>query len=140
MPKINIITPVKFECQKGCSNCCKTGGGFVFISSKNVDRISKYLKISKEIFIKKYAKPKGEQFILMDKNGSECIFLENDRCSIYPVRPLQCRTFPFWTANMKSDKRWQQVAEECPGIGIGKDFSKEDIEEVLKGKSVDSQK
>ena len=36
----------------------------------------------------------------------DCVFLKEDpergrkTCSIYPVRPLQCRTWPFWPENL----------------------------------------
>ena len=40
-------------------------------------------------------------------------------CVIYPVRPAQCRTWPFWESNLRSRKNWDSIAEGCPGIGRG---------------------
>jgi len=48
------------------------------------------------------------------EDGFQCVFLEiapKIRCGIYPVRPLQCRTFPFWDCY-----RNRPPKEECPGI------------------------
>ncbi len=142
MPRINIQTPVRFECQKGCSNCCEIGGGYVFVSDKNILHISRYLGITAEEFTANYTHlvEDGTKRCLNDKDNAQCIFLEDGKCSIYPVRPLQCRTFPFWPQNMKSEKRWAQTCQECPGIGKGKHFSREEIEEILKGKAVNSDK
>lgn len=139
MARINILTPVQFECQPDCSNCCKTGG-FVLISEKDVVNISVFLKVSKEEFLKKYTCTEGKKILLKDQKINDCIFLENDKCSIYPVRPKQCQTFPFWPQNVKSEKRWDIICQECPGIGKGKTFSKKDIEDVFNGKPVNSMK
>jgi hypothetical protein len=139
MPRINILSPVKFECQPGCSNCCKSGG-VVFIAADDVTGISKFLKISEAEFLKKYTRRDGKKIYLIDQKISDCIFLKDDKCSIYPVRPLQCKTFPFWPQNVKSAKRWEIVMQECPGIGKGKEFSKQEIKEILNGQPVNSVK
>lgn len=140
MPRINISTPVKFKCQKDCSNCCTVSGGMVLISEKDLKKMSKYLKVSQDEFLVNFTYRKGKYLCLMDKDEKDCIFLKDNRCTIYPVRPIQCRTFPFWPQNVKSEKRWQIISEECPGIGDGRVFLKEDIEDIFNGKSVDSEK
>jgi len=140
MPRINIETPVHFKCQEDCSNCCTSAGGTVIISDKDIQRISKYLKISIQEFIKKYTHEEGTSICLVDKNNTDCIFLADHKCTIYPVRPIQCKTFPFWPQNLKSEKRWNIIMDECPGIGEGPAFSRQDIEDVFDGKSVDSTK
>jgi len=34
----------------------------------------------------------------LDQPDGECIFLENDSCSVQPVKPQQCRDFPnLWS-------------------------------------------
>ena len=140
MPRINIPTPIQFKCQEGCSNCCTVSGGFVFISENDVKIIAKFLKISAEDFLKNFTRKKGNSLALIDRDEKDCIFLKNHKCSIYPVRPIQCRTFPFWPQNLKSEKRWSIIQSECPGIGMGPLFTKDDIEDIFKGKPVDSKK
>jgi len=139
MARINIITPVKFECQKGCSNCCKSGG-VVHISEEDVTNISKYIKISRDEFWKKYTTIEGKKIYLKEQEIDDCIFLKDDKCTIYPVRPTQCRTFPFWPQNVKSEKRWKMVMDECPGISEGEEFTKQDIEASFNGKAITSEK
>ena len=41
------------------------------------------------------------------------------KCLIYPVRPTQCRTWPFWPANLQSVESWCLAALRCPGINRG---------------------
>lgn len=45
-----------------------------------------------------------------------CFFDTRDaKCAIYPERPEQCRTYPFW--DMYRD-RPQQVLKACPGVTL----------------------
>ena len=74
-----------------CANCCKTCPPI--ITTDDITRISKYLKISKKQFKRKY--------ILEDIDGSlslnsvPCHFLQADnKCSIYDIRPEACRNYP----------------------------------------------
>lgn len=49
-------------------------------------------------------------------NGEHlCCFFDpiDCRCTIYQVRPAQCRSFPFWEQG-KGDP--QKLAGECPGV------------------------
>ncbi len=140
MARINIKTPIYFKCQDGCSNCCKVSGGFVVVRDVEVEPIAKHLKIPADDFIKNFTRKEGKYTCLVDHAGEDCIFLEEDKCVIYPVRPIQCKTFPFWPQNLKTEKRWILIENECPGIGTGKAFSKEEIEAIFKGKPVNSEK
>ena len=47
--------------------------------------------------------------------GYACIFFDQEKrlCSIYDVRPKQCRTFPFWE-QFKNDV--ETIQKECPGV------------------------
>ncbi len=52
------------------------------------------------------------------KHG-QCIFLGESGCSIHPVKPAQCRIFPFWPELVESRKEWHKTAAWCPGMGKG---------------------
>jgi len=140
MSRINVPTPIRFECQKGCANCCKISDGFVLIREKEVKEISKFLKISETEFLKEYTQIKKGILSLIDHDGKDCIFLKDEKCSVYPVRPIQCQTYPFWPQNLKALRRWYYVEEDCPGIGKGRTYTKEEIEEIFTGKPVNSEK
>ena len=70
----------------------------------------------------------------------DCVFLERDDegkagCSIYPVRPSQCRSWPFWPENLRSSTAWQRAAVTCPGMakglkGQGKFYTVEQIRTI----------
>ena len=124
---------IKFKCQ-GSSNCCISRGnhGFVFLSNKDLNRLSKHFNLSKNEFIEKYCESTDNYIHLKEISKiGECIFLINKKCSVYKSRPTQCRTWPFWPENMKS-KTWNKdVLNFCPGIGKGKLFNKEKIEKII---------
>lgn len=74
-----------------CANCCKTTGPLY--TEKDIERISKHLKLSIADFEKKYLR--------VDEDGDKvlqnlpCSFLSDDNtCLIYEVRPKACREYP----------------------------------------------
>jgi Fe-S-cluster containining protein len=63
-------------------------------------------------------------------NG-DCVYLDPQtrRCRIYPVRPRQCRTWPFWGSNVSTPESWKRTQEKCPGIGCGELVTLGEIEQ-----------
>ena len=100
--------------------CCNGASGNVFVNSKEIKAISKFLGIEIPGFMEEYLIKVPYRLsikeIKTDKNYA-CIFFDKvkNKCSIYPVRPNQCRTFPFWSYFKDKPK---EVARECPGISI----------------------
>jgi len=146
---------LKFTCSQ-CGNCCTGPPGYVWISKDEIVRLAEYLKITPEETVEKYCRKLGGRFSLKEKRGPgggyDCVFLNetdadpNPRkelsrgepvplkrrgCSIYPVRPLQCRTWPFWPENLESKQRWDAAAVRCHGMNHGgRTFTRERIESI----------
>lgn len=78
------------DCLK-CANCCKTTGPL--FTSKDVERISRHLKISSQEFIRQYLNiDEDNDYVLQ---STPCKFLdESNYCSIYSVRPRACAEYP----------------------------------------------
>jgi len=56
---------------------------------------------------------------LKGKSGSkECIFLDGNKCSVYNVRPTQCRTYPFWPQYLLGKAEWRAESIQCEGISL----------------------
>lgn len=74
-----------------CANCCKTTGPL--FERKDIDRISKYLRIKPAQFEQDYLRiDEDNDWVLQQL---PCRFLgEDNACSIYDVRPKACREFP----------------------------------------------
>ncbi|MBF0196749.1 MAG: YkgJ family cysteine cluster protein [Planctomycetes bacterium] len=119
-----------FECQKDCCDCCGGGPGYVWLEDEDVSKITKHLGISEDEFLQKYTKDVDGRLSFKDlkEDNWNCIMLKNGRCTIYELRPIQCRTYPFWAQNIISADAWQETKEECPGIGKGRVYS---IDEIL---------
>ena len=74
----------------------------------------------------------GLRYSLTEKPGGDCIFLDRSdgktKCSIYPVRPMQCRTWPFWDQNLHSIDAWNDAHRKCPGMNRGQRYDLVQIE------------
>ena len=121
---------LKFECTK-CGNCCTGRPGYVWIQVEDMHRIAEFLGIRFREFLARYVRKIGTRWSLIEKDNADCIFYESG-CKIYPVRPTQCRTFPFWKENLEKPGSWQQAAKECEGINEGKTYSEEEIDGLLR--------
>ncbi len=106
-----------FECT-GCGRCCTGQPGYVWLSEEEIGKISAYLNISIEEFMHRYVrKTVSNCYSLLETLPSyDCVFFRDNRCTIYPVRPTQCRTFPWWPENLKSKHAWKETARHCEGI------------------------
>ena len=104
------------------------------MSNIDLKRFSKYFKLSLKAFKKKYCQITDGFIHLIEKNNlnGKCIFLKQNRCSVYKSRPSQCRTWPFWNENM-NPKVWNKdISINCPGIGKGNKIKSDSIKKFLK--------
>ncbi len=133
------IDGLHFECAQ-CGRCCSgPGEGFIWVSRPEIQFIADYLKIHVRELRRKYLKRVGMRLtIIEDKNTKNCIFLERidgeKKCRVYPVRPNQCRTWPFWSSNLTSQNTWNEATRRCDGINRGRLYSFDQIEKIRKSK------
>jgi Fe-S-cluster containining protein len=124
-----------FECQQ-CGNCCSGVPGYVWVNDEEALAIAAFLKMPIEAFAKKYLRKVGKKVSLIELPNYDCVFLTRSEkgigCSIYPVRPEQCRTWPFWHYNLESPDDYIENTKRCPGINRGRLFTLQEIEEKLK--------
>lgn len=122
-----------FECSQ-CGSCCGGCPGYVWVTEEETVKIAEYLKMDVDDFVQKYLFEENSRLSLREQSNYDCICLEQNgngkRCKIYPVRPEQCRTWPFWKYNIKSETHWLGANKRCPGINRGKLHSAEEIDEI----------
>lgn len=107
---------LNFKCTE-CGQCCTGAPGYTWVSDDEAIAIADYLKISLDEFGKRYVKRVGDRLSLReDARNYDCIFLKDKKCQIYPVRPTQCRTYPWWPQHIKSKEEWERAAQFCEGI------------------------
>lgn len=125
---------LKFGCTQ-CGKCCTGSPGFVWLDETDIMRLSHHLELSREDFLKQYTRQVYGRYSLLECNTTyDCVFLKNNRCTVYEARPSQCRTFPWWESLLESPKYWEEAKGFCEGIDHidGKTYSYEEIEEALK--------
>lgn len=118
--------PLRFRCT-GCGDCCKQPG-FVYVTRDEGDRIAKYLHgdVANAFTLtgEYWTEQSDGDFVIEVFAGSGCPFLVDDTCSVHAVKPMQCRTYPFWSENLTSPKRWRAEMTYCEGIGPAGDIYK----------------
>jgi len=123
----NLITKEGFEfsfdpeaCHSCDGACCRGESGYVWVSKEEIVQIAQFLEMDLQKFIDRCLKKEGYRFTIKEikKNGEHlCLFFDEKKggCEIYPVRPQQCRSFPFWDQYKNRDKI-EEVCKECKGI------------------------
>lgn len=120
---------LRFECTQ-CGNCCTGSPGVVWIDDEEIQAIAEYLdKPVGEIRLM-HTRPVRGRVSLNEYSNGDCTYFDpkGRGCTIYPVRPKQCRTWPFWNSNLSTEQAWNFIKPECPGAGQGDFVSLEDIE------------
>ena len=105
-----------FKCT-GCGGCCTGPDGYVFLGKEDLKLLAKHLNLSIDDFSKQYTRKVEGKLALIDKSSlGDCVFLMDNRCSVYPAIPGQCRTFPWWIHNLETPEDWEKAAKSCEGI------------------------
>lgn len=111
---------LSFECTQ-CGHCCGGSPGFVWLTVEDMERMAEHLGLGFDDFTRTYVRRIGNRYSLVEKGNYDCVFLMRDErgragCRIYHVRPMQCRTWPFWNDNLKSPGAWERAESNCPGM------------------------
>ena len=123
---------LRFKCTR-CSACCRIDPGYVFLSLDDLRDIADFFNVSKRDVFKQHCREVDisgfKRISLREKSNYDCIFWKKAGCTIYEARPLQCKSFPFWSSNLVSKQTWENMS--CPGIGVGPVHSREMIDDWL---------
>jgi Fe-S-cluster containining protein len=102
------------------------------VLESEADTIAAETSLPKEVFAEKIAGKIPYCFEMKKSGEGKCFFLKDNQCSVYTLRPLICRFYPF---ELKFDsKRNMHVFDftvECPGINKGKTLAKRDFEALF---------
>ena len=127
---------LRFECQR-CDRCCRGDPGYVWVTDAEIDRMAEYLGLTPAEFVRSYVRQVGARRSLKEFSGGDCVLWGGEArgCLVYPMRPVQCQTFPFWRRHLKSRKDWEELAQYCPGANNGRLHLLKEIEKRLKKKA-----
>jgi len=121
---------LQFECTQ-CGNCCTGSAGFVWVTDEEIRAIADYLDRPVGEIRLLCTRPARGKVSLREHLNGDCIYFDPKArgCTIYPVRPVQCRIWPFWNTNISSPEAWAEVQKGCPGAGQGNFVSLEEVQE-----------
>ena len=104
----------------------------MWVTPQEVAAIAQCLGLSEGQMRDRYVRRVGVRHSLVEKPNHDCVFLVDTpnggrACAIYGVRPVQCRTWPFWESNVSHPDAWAQAQMRCPGINRGKLYGCDEI-------------
>jgi len=111
-----------------CGNCCTGPPGYVLVTTGEVDKLAARFGLSRRDFADRYTHLTRKGLSLNEReteHGHDCVFLDRDAipgkavCSVYEDRPSQCRSWPFWSENVRSPEAWRETGRTCPGVDRG---------------------
>ncbi|RJP36805.1 MAG: YkgJ family cysteine cluster protein [Phycisphaerales bacterium] len=125
---------LKFTCTQ-CGNCCSGDPGYVWATKAEIAAIAKFLGRGDGWLDERHLRRVGFRYSLTEKPDGDCVFLErrpdgSTGCRIYPVRPVQCRTWPFWPELLHSRDAWERAKRKCPGMDQGRHYDFVQIETI----------
>jgi hypothetical protein len=111
---------LRFACTR-CGHCCTGAPGTVRVSEDEAVALAAALGLDLADFYERYTRRLADGATsLTEKPNHECSLWDRTRgCTVYAARPRQCRTWPFWRANLASPAHWAAAARGCPGIDRG---------------------
>jgi uncharacterized protein len=116
-----------FECTR-CGNCCTGAPGYVWVTDDDIQDIATFRGESLAQTTGLYTRLASGRRSLRERANGDCVFWDRQAgCTVYPVRPSQCRTWPFWASHVVTPEAWDEVQQVCPGAGRGELISAEEI-------------
>lgn len=125
---------LRFECT-GCGDCCTGAPGYVWVNGQEIAALATRLGETVEEFERKYVRRVGIRRTLIEYSNGDCVFFDGQtrKCTVYEDRPRQCKTWPFWDSNVRTEQAWRETCEACPGSGRGQLYP---IEKILESVAV----
>ena len=123
---------LRFRCTQ-CGHCCTGEPGNVWINDAELADLAAHRGESIEEMRTLYTRSTARGRSLREKLNGDCVFYDREKgCTVYPVRPRQCRTWPFWESNVETPEAWRHTCDICPGSGQGELIPAEEITLRLK--------
>lgn len=121
-----------FACTR-CGKCCTGEPGFVWVNDEEVAALAAKLGEPLNEVLGLYTRTTRGKRTLREKANGDCVFFDRQKgCTVYTVRPRQCRTWPFWESNVESPEAWEATMQDCPGAGRGDLIPAEEITRRVK--------
>ncbi|MEM2111739.1 MAG: YkgJ family cysteine cluster protein [Candidatus Bathyarchaeia archaeon] len=124
---------IRFRCSN-CALCCrdtKEKKRRILLLKIEAKRISKNTLMNIDDFAEKIEGSEPYGYVMKKDNDGKCVFLNGQSCSIYQIRPLICRFYPFQLKNLAENQYAFTYTDECIGIGKGPCLKESFFEKML---------
>lgn len=114
-------TRVRFLCNM-CAKCCGDTDErvrMILMLKHEAARISEETGLNLGGFSEEIEGFEPYSCRMKKTEDGKCVFLKDNLCAIYEIRPIICRFYPFQLKNIGNDRYVFSCTEECPGIGNG---------------------
>jgi Fe-S-cluster containining protein len=115
-----------FKCER-CGICCGDTGRKIrkiLLLELEANRISKKTVRTIGAFADEIEGYEPYVYEMKKTKNGKCIFLEDDVCSIYSMRPLICRFYPFELKAAGNNRYVFDYTNECPCIDHGPELKR----------------
>ncbi|MGD8514778.1 MAG: YkgJ family cysteine cluster protein [Granulosicoccaceae bacterium] len=112
---------LRFECTRCGACCCGDEDHYIAVREQDLQAICDHLDISLAWLKRRYIEHLTRHYYTVRiGDDGRCVFLNRQGdCRIYPVRPVQCQTYPYWPEILADNKHWHAEANRCEGINRG---------------------
>ena len=94
--------------------------GYVYMDQEEVARVAAHLGMTANALKRKYRMRRddgSDEWYIDALHGKGCPLLTRDGlCSVHPVKPKQCSSFPFWSEMLEDGSEWEAAKSFCPGL------------------------
>ena len=100
---------------------------------KEIQTLAQLVGLPVDEFESKFVRAVGVRKSLVEFDNGDCVFFDGQtrKCTVYNARPRQCRTWPFWNSNLRTEAAWRETCKVCPGSGKGPLVPLERIQEQM---------
>jgi Fe-S-cluster containining protein len=124
----------RFICKK-CALCCgdtREKVRSILLLKREAEHIAEETSKNIEDFAEKIEGAQPYVYLMRKTAEGKCVFLKDGLCSIYRIRPLICKFYPFQLENAKKGKFKFAYTSECPNIGKGPKLRRKFFERLFR--------
>ena len=133
---MSLVYPkhIRFRCQR-CALCRRDTEHkirLILLLKTETENIHEKTLMSFDEFAEKIDGFEPYLYVTKKTEDGDCIFLRNESCSIYKVRPLIYRFHPFQLHNLRNNQYGFTYTNECPNIGKGPRLKRSFFQKMLR--------
>ena len=127
---------LRFTCTR-CGHCCTGTPGYVWVTPGELAALAEFLGEPVAAVRAAYTRAAHGHRTLREKENGDCVFYDRGAgCTVYPARPTQCRTWPFWESTTETPAAWERTEGVCPGSGQGELIPAEEITRRVRARRI----